>query len=435
MNVGTITTTAAADPVMSLSGSNGSGAVAREGGGFAAVLRDVGGPSTGAETGANTTDRATGAPNDPTDPGAEDSTAAVAPEGDGNGNAGNRDAVGDGHTTGSGDPSRNEIAEAAAAELLLITWQRSTAVAATATPGGAPTEAATTPLATDLPLTTAAAPVFEAVSGPATGGIPEVAVPLGTDTATDEPGLDLTGLRAVPETPLETVDHQTVDLEAARSGTTTADDGRTSQRTVSDAARLAALTGAGAASTNAAAAGTAAADLAPIGTTPSAPTVDAPVSEAPALDPTTSGTPQAPTRSDALAAPTATIRADELQRAIADTARQLAEQGGGRHRINVRITSPDLGQVVIEIVSRGSEVRVTMQPQDLGAGGSLQQQHQAVARALATEGFTLSGFDVQTGHPDGRGREDAPHPQGNRTVDDELDLIDLTATDDGALRL
>ena len=156
------------------------------------------------------------------------------------------------------------------------------------------------------------------------------------------------------------------------------------------------------------------------------------MSAAPTTAPTAA---PATARADALGAPTATIRADELQRAIADTARQLADQGGGRHRISVRITSPDLGQVVIEIVSRGSDVRVTLQPQDTGAGGSLQQQHQAVARALATEGFTLSGFDVQTGHPDGRGREDAPQPQGNRAIDDELDRIDLTATDDGALRL
>jgi hypothetical protein len=416
MNVGTVTAKPAADPVLSLSSSAGG---ARDAGGFAAVLRDAGGPGTAAEPGA-ATERTAGAPNEPSDTGAEDPTASVAPEVE---HVDEGDANGTGNTGANGDTAQKEVVEAAAAELVLVMWQRSTTGLPAAAPPSAPTEAANTPIRTDLALADATKPGVEAALAPAAGAIAEAPVPPGTDPMSDDPGVDLTGMRAAAEAPLEKVALEAVDVE-----TSTPDDGRSSPQGSPDVSRLTGRTGAPAPSAPAAA------DVAPIATEASAPTIEAPTVDAPTVEPVTPATPQAPTRADAIAAPSATIRADELQRAIADTARQLADQGGGRHRISVHITSPDLGQVVIEIVSRGSEVRVTLQPQEAGAGGSLQQQQQAVARALATEGFTLSGFDVQTGHSDGRNREDAPQQQGAPALDDELGPV-VTTIDDGALRL
>jgi hypothetical protein len=425
VNVGTMTATAAADPVLSLPSSGtagGAGSAARDAGGFAAALRDASG-STGGSAGDDNAAAATA-----NSPAAEPDTGDAAAETD-------------------------DAAEAAAAQLL-VAWQRTTTTGLALTPTTPPGESASATVglpageATTLPTDTLQTGPLQA--GPLqTGALqagtelpalvpqgeasPEATVLPETDAATDGPVLDLTGMEAVPETPLELGDPGADDLGSSTSGDQQASPDLAS--TGPDARQPAA---GAVALANATSAPAAASSGAPTPAAAAAPSIEIAATEAPAVDPTASAasaaTP-ATARADAFAAPTATIRADELQRAIADTARQLADQGGGRHRISVRITSPDLGQVVIEIVSRGSDVRVTLQPQDTGAGGSLQQQHQAVARALATEGFTLSGFDVQTGHPDGRGREDAPQPQGNRAIDDELDRIDLTATDDGALRL
>lgn len=413
MNVGTMTATAA-DPVLSLPSAGavgGSGGAARDAGGFAAVLREAG--SAGDDATVTTEARnGTAAETGDSDPTAETDEAA----------------------------ETDDAAEAAAAQLL-VAWQRSTTTGLAVTPTGTPTEAAAAMAA--LPGGEATAPAAPLPSdgvlpalvpqGDASAEaavLPEGAVLPETGAATDAPVIDLTGMEAVPETPIELGDPGATDL-----GSSTTGDEPASDHASQDATRAAAL--AGASASGAPAAATSSGAPAPAAAVPpvQAPATDAPAPEAAAIDPAASVATQTTVRADTIAAPTATIRADELQRAIADTARQLADQGGGRHRISVRITSPDLGQVVIEIVSRGSEVRVTLQPQDAGAGGSLQQQQQAVARALATEGFNLSGFDVQTGHPDGRGRGDEPQPQGNRAVDDELDRIDLTATDDGALRL
>jgi hypothetical protein len=406
VNVGTMTATAAADPALSLPASGGSGGV-RDAGGFAAALRDASG-TTGGSAGDSTGGGAVATETAE----ARSSTAAETDDGDPTGETG-------------------DAAEAAAAQLL-VAWQRSTttglAVTPTAAPGDAATATAGLPVGEAAVLPTAALPSDGALPALERQGDAAAAVLPETDGSTDGPVLDLTGMEAVPETPLELGDPGADDPDASTSG-----DGQASHHASQETARATAL--ASATASTAPASGSAGPPTAAAAATSA---LEVPAAEAPAVEPAVSAAPTAApatARADALAAPTATIRADELQRAIADTARQLADQGGGRHRISVRITSPDLGQVVIEIVSRGSEVRVTLQPQDTGAGGSLQQQQQAVARALASEGFTLSGFDVQTGHPDGRGREDTPQPQGDRAIDDEFDRIDLTATDDGALRL
>ncbi len=320
-------------------------------------------------------------------------------------------------------PTTDDAGQALAAELLLASFQRltSTGLGSAATAGtdiagttatgaeaGIPQAAVLATTATGLPVEGAADTDAAAPDGTAEDGL-----------------LDLSGMTPVadPET--------TVDL-------TTADHtpGGDAAAAAADAADAAGLAAARAATTAAAAA---AAAVAPSGSG------DRPATELTtettvdtAIDLTTGSSATAATtaatRADGIVgSEVRTIRADQLQRAIADTARQLADQGGGSHRITVRIDPPDLGQVTIEVVTRGNEVRVSLHASDGTHTTALHSQQRAISEALSAEGFNLQGFDVQTGLPEDRRRDGEDRRGDGRVLD--VDIEEFAVEDDGVLRI
>src|SRR5690606_16324132 len=132
--------------------------------------------------------------------------------------------------------------------------------------------------------------------------------------------------------------------------------------------------------------------------------------------------------------PAPAMRPEQLQRALVETARQLARQGGGSHRVTVRLDPPDLGQLTIEVVARGSEVRITVRASEAGAAPVVLQQQTDVASALSAEGFQLDGFDVHAGHSDGRDQQQGTDRRVPAAGAEQFALPD-EPDDDGVLRI
>ena len=117
-------------------------------------------------------------------------------------------------------------------------------------------------------------------------------------------------------------------------------------------------------------------------------------------------------RADAIAptaeAPVAPSAREFTARIVA--AAQHSAREGQPTRLVVRLDPPELGQVAIEVVSRGTSVSVDIRPASSDAVAPLRNQHATVEATLKSAGFELSGFDVSNPHA----RDDRPRPRHAR---------------------
>ena len=135
---------------------------------------------------------------------------------------------------------------------------------------------------------------------------------------------------------------------------------------------------------------------------------------------------------DAATRRTATASADvaptSIGRLVAATLPHLRDTN--EVRLSVRLDPPTLGHVTVDISTRDGAVHVVVRPTEAASSDVLAAQRSAVDAALTQAGFELGGFDVRSND-----RRDAPKPRSSSIDLDEVDEIQPSTSDDGALRL
>ena len=99
----------------------------------------------------------------------------------------------------------------------------------------------------------------------------------------------------------------------------------------------------------------------------------------------------------------------EMPTVVVDRVRAVDPQGG-MNRAVVRLDPPELGRIMLEIVSNGDEISVIARADNAEAARALIRQRAEIEAAVEALGLTVSDFDVQA---DDRERDDA-EPEARR---------------------
>lgn len=99
----------------------------------------------------------------------------------------------------------------------------------------------------------------------------------------------------------------------------------------------------------------------------------------------------------------------EMPTVVVDRVRAIDPQGG-MNRAVVRLDPPELGRIMLEIVSNGDEISVIARADNAEAARALLRQRTEIEAAMEALGLTVSDFDVQA---DDRERDDA-EPEARR---------------------
>ena len=118
--------------------------------------------------------------------------------------------------------------------------------------------------------------------------------------------------------------------------------------------------------------------------------------------------------------PSSAAATRHVQPAVAEAARGLRHEGGGRTSLVVRLDPPELGAVLVRLTVQDGRVDVQLRTPDLAARTELQSQSYDVKQVLREQGFDLSSFNVSHGDVFTSNQGDSPDrgtPQRSRQSD------------------